>query len=243
MSSDLGPAAALTSRARELWECLAGAGAQFAPAVSAVVSPGARLCPPGWAGIVVLGGAVLATAPDPAAARVLDQALGPRPAAALADAEALSSWLPLAGMLGPAILAYLDPAEFRPQPSAVAAAPTSLDDPGLGQLLQAVSADEVEESGLAEITSPAFVIREHGQVAAAAGYRGWPRDTAQLSVLTAPAARGRGLARGVASAAVAHAIAHGKLPQWRARLPASRRVARALGFRELGFQVSLRLER
>ncbi len=119
MSSDRGPAAALTSQARELWECLAGAGARFAPAVSAVVSPGARLCPPGWAGIVVLGGAVLATAPDPAAARVLDQALGPRPAAALADAEALGRWLPLAGMLGPAVLAYLDPAEFRPPPGAV----------------------------------------------------------------------------------------------------------------------------
>jgi len=60
-------------------------------------------------------------------------------------------------------------------------------------------------------------------------------------VLTAPAARGRGLARAAASAAVAHAIGEGRLPQWRARPEASRRVARALGFRELGSQVSIRL--
>jgi RimJ/RimL family protein N-acetyltransferase len=60
-------------------------------------------------------------------------------------------------------------------------------------------------------------------------------------VLTAAAARGRGLARAAASAAVARAIEEGRLPQWRARPLASRRVARALGFRELGFQVSIRL--
>jgi RimJ/RimL family protein N-acetyltransferase len=60
-------------------------------------------------------------------------------------------------------------------------------------------------------------------------------------VLTATAARDRGLARAAASAAVAHAIKEDRLPQWRARPLASRRVARALGFRELGLQVSIRL--
>ena len=71
--------------------------------------------------------------------------------------------------------------------------------------------------------------------------KGVPRRTAHLSVLTAAAARGRGLARATASAAAAHAIAEGRLPQWRARPEASRRVALALGFRELGSQVSIRL--
>jgi L-amino acid N-acyltransferase YncA len=74
-----------------------------------------------------------------------------------------------------------------------------------------------------------------------AGYRNWPCAIAHLSVLTASASRGRGLARAAASAAVAHAIEEGKLPQWRARAQASRRVARALGFRELGSQASIRL--
>ncbi|MFB8062391.1 GNAT family N-acetyltransferase [Kitasatospora purpeofusca] len=59
---------------------------------------------------------------------------------------------------------------------------------------------------------------------------------AQLGVLTAPAWRGRGLARATGSAAVRHAPAQGLLPQWRARRPASRKVAVALGFSELGSQ-------
>jgi len=92
-----------------------------------------------------------------------------------------------------------------------------------------------------EITSPAFAVREHGQVVAAAGYSDWPCGTAHLSVLTAAAARGRGLARAAASAAVARALEEGKLPQWRARSWESRRIARAVGFRELGSQVSVRL--
>jgi RimJ/RimL family protein N-acetyltransferase len=77
--------------------------------------------------------------------------------------------------------------------------------------------------------------------AAAAGYRDWPPGTAHLSVLTGPWARGRGLAKAAASAAVASALADGRLAQWRARRDASRRVALALGFQELGAQVSFRL--
>ncbi|MDP9793692.1 RimJ/RimL family protein N-acetyltransferase [Catenuloplanes nepalensis] len=60
-------------------------------------------------------------------------------------------------------------------------------------------------------------------------------------MLIAPAERGRGLARAVATAAVADALRSRLLPQWRARPKASRRVARALGFRELGSQLSVRL--
>ena len=66
----------------------------------------------------------------------------------------------------------------------------------------AADAGDVEESGIGEITTPAFAVREHGQIVAAAGYRDWPLSTAHLSVLTASAARGRGLARAAASAAV-----------------------------------------
>ncbi|WP_405753341.1 GNAT family N-acetyltransferase [Streptomyces sp. NBC_00012] len=90
-------------------------------------------------------------------------------------------------------------------------------------------------------TMPGFVVRERGRVLAAAGYRAWPRRTAHIGVLTAPEARGRGLARVTGSAAVAHALAVGLLPQWRARPPASRRVAAALGFEELGSQLSIEI--
>jgi hypothetical protein len=62
--------------------------------------------------------------------------------------------------------------------------------------------------------------------------------------ITAAAARCRRahrayLLRVVTSAVIA--IQAGKLPQWRARPQPSRRVALALGFRELGSQVSIRL--
>jgi RimJ/RimL family protein N-acetyltransferase len=240
VGTDHTPAAALTARARELWECLAGAAAGFTPAMSVAVVPRSYLCPPGWAGIVVLGSAALATAPDHDTARFIEQALSGQPAASLTDTGVLSSRLPAAEILGPASLAYLDPAEFRPQPGDAVTTPVGLDHPGFRQFLLAADTDDVEESGIGEITTPAFAIREHGQVVAAAGYRDWPCGTAHLSVLTASAARGRGLAQAAASAAVAHAIAEGRLPQWRARPQASRRVARALGFRELGAQVSIR---
>ena len=190
---------------------------------------------------MVLGGAALATAPDHDTACFIEQALGGLPAASLTDTGVLASRLPVAEILGPAALAYLDPAEFRPQPGDAVTTPTALDHAGFRQFLLAADPGDVEESGIGKITTPVFAVREHGQVVAAAGYRDWPCGTAHLSVLTAPAARGRGLARAAASAAVAHAIGEGQLPQWRARPLASQRVARALGFRDLGFQVSIRL--
>ncbi len=190
---------------------------------------------------MVIGDAALATAPDHGTARLVEQALSGLPAASLTSAEELSRRLRIAEILGPAALAYLDPADFRPQPGDAITGPLDLDHPGLRQFLMAAGTEDVEESGMQEITSPAFAVHEHGQVVAAAGYRDWPCGTAHLSVLTAAAARGRGLARAAASAAVAHAIEEGRLPQWRARPQESRRIARALGFRELGSQVSIRL--
>ncbi|MFF3212520.1 GNAT family N-acetyltransferase [Streptomyces sp. NPDC002886] len=81
----------------------------------------------------------------------------------------------------------------------------------------------------------------HGRAVAAAGYGTWPGGVAHVGVLTAPGSRGRGLARAAGPAAVAHALDARLLPRWRARTPASRRVATVLGFGELGFQLSVEL--
>ena len=239
MSVDRGAADSLTVRARELWEFLAGTGARFGVPVRVTVAPESQLCSPGWAGIVVIGGAALVTAPNEETAGLIESALGGLAPDAFASGGLLRQRLPIAEIRGPATLAYLDPADFRPR--AAATTPLNLDDPGLQAFLQAAETADLEESGLREITTLAFTVRQHGQVVAAAGYQDWPGGAAQLSVLTAAAARGRGLAQAAASAAVAHAITAGKLPQWRARAEASRRVARTLGFRELGAQVSIRL--
>jgi GNAT superfamily N-acetyltransferase len=225
-----------------VWERLTGATAEFRPALRVAVSPDSRLCPPGWAGIVVIADAVIATAPTEDTAHIVHQALGTLPVAQLTDPGMLSARLQLVELLGPACLAYLDPAEFRPHHDRVAVVQVLPHGEDLRQLVVASDAEDVKESGIAEITSPAFVIRDHGTIICAAGYEDWPGEAAHLSVLTIAAARGRGLARAVASAAVMHAIQLGKLPQWRARREASRRVARALGFRELGSEVGIRVQ-
>jgi RimJ/RimL family protein N-acetyltransferase len=229
----------LTVRVRALWEGLAGVPAEFAPEPSVVVSPRSALGPPGWVDLVVIDGSAIVTAPDTPAARMVQQALGAVPVSSLTDPGVLSGRLVLAEVLGPAALAYLDPADFRPASGPAEA--LGLWDPAVGLFLSEAEAADLAESGLDEVTSPVFALREGDRIVAAAGYRDWPGRVAHLSVLTARDCRGRGLGGGVASAAVAHALGQDRLPQWRARVPASRRIARRLGFRELGFQLCLRL--
>lgn len=234
----------LMARARRLWESLAGVPVSFAPSGGPVVvtAPASALAPPSWVGTVLLGDAAVVTAPTDEMAHEVRRALEGVPARGLTEPALIAGVLPVAEVLGPATLAYLSADTFRPyEPPAVtvtvAALPAAHAE--LLRLLASVSEEDAGECGLDEITSPAFVVREPAGVIAAAGYRDWPGDAAHLCVLTAPHARGRGLARAVASAATAHALAAGRLPQWRARPEASRRVARALGFRELGSQLSV----
>ena len=105
------PAAALAARARELWAHLAGAG--FTGDERVAVSPRSRICPPGWVGVVAIGDDVFATAPDQAAAAVVGQALAGVPGGP-PDIGLLASRLPVAEILGPAVLGYLHAADFRP---------------------------------------------------------------------------------------------------------------------------------
>ncbi|MBK3557424.1 GNAT family N-acetyltransferase [Streptomyces sp. MBT56] len=231
----------LVSRARVLWQELAAApGAAFGtpgrPTV--LVAPDSALAPPSWVGVVAVGDAALITAPTDRAANSVRSGLT---VAALTDPVTVARLLPVADTLGPAVLGYLAPDALRPVGRT--AAPTTCLSPehaSLRALLAEAGPSDAGESGLADVTSPVFVVRDGTEVLAAAGYEHLTRDTAHLCVLTAPDARGRGLARQVAHAATAHALAAGLLPQWRARPPASRRVARALGYREVGRQLSVR---
>ncbi|WP_017586522.1 GNAT family N-acetyltransferase [Nocardiopsis ganjiahuensis] len=227
-----------TARALALWEHLARAGAQGPLTVSAV--PDSLLCPPGWCGIVHLDGTTLATAPTADLADTLRAVLARTRPAEHTDPEVLRDALPATDVLGPATLAYLARDDFRPRP-APGLNRRSAADPAVEALLEKAGPEEAGESGLAELEIPLFTLTEKGAVIAAAGYEVLPEEVAHLCVLTDPEQRGRGLARAVASAAVAHALDQGLLPQWRARPAPSRRVAAALGFRELGAQLSLQL--
>ncbi|BAU83748.1 GCN5-related N-acetyltransferase [Streptomyces laurentii] len=244
MSLDSAPP--LLTRARDVWRQLAAEPVEFGAAgeVAVVASPGSAFCPPGWAGVVVLGGAALVTAPDEETAARIRTAVAALSAERLTDPAAVRAVLPVSEFLGPAALAYVAADGFRP---AVSAGPrvTELDaaHPDVAALAEAAGTEDAGEAALDEIGSPAFVVRSGERVVAAAGYRRWPGAAAHLSVLTAPGSRGLGLARTTASAAVRHALAHDLLPQWRARVPASRAVAAALGFRELGHQLAFRGDR
>ncbi|MDP9848734.1 GNAT superfamily N-acetyltransferase [Streptosporangium lutulentum] len=195
-----------------------------------VVSPESLLCPPGWMGIVRLGGATLATVPEPGMVDRVRHALRQRDPVAV---------LKPAGTLGPAWLSYLDRADFVPVGGEVERLP--VDHPAVRKLIAEVDRAEADEAGLDEITSDAFVVRDAAEVISGCGYRPWSDTAAHLSVLTASHRRGQGYARMAASAAALDALDRGLMPQWRARVDPSRRVARALGFRELGTQLSLRL--
>lgn len=234
-------ASLLRTRAREMWEALAGVPVTFSPNPTVVVAPESRLCPRFWVGIVVIDGAAVVTAPTVGVAQALRTSLVSLPVGALTDPESLHTVLPVAETLGPATLAYLDRADFCPCPARTAVEQVPPDDRALRDLLASVSTEDVDECGLDDITSAAFVVRDGRQVLAAAGYCDWPSEVAHLCVLTAAHARGRGLARQVASAAVSEALDRARLPQWRARPEVSRRVARAIGFRELGTQLSIRV--
>ncbi|MFI2211214.1 GNAT family N-acetyltransferase [Streptomyces sp. NPDC020141] len=235
----------LLAPARALWEGIAGTPVAFPPSgrVRVVVSPESGICPAGWVGAVALGGSAIVTAPDEGAAAVVRDALAGVAAEAVVDEAALRAVLPVTRVLGPAALSYASPEGFRPVRPGAAGAPAVPRLPGghpeLRALERVAGERDAADAALDEITSPAFVVRAHGRTVAAAGYRLWPGRAAHLSVLTAPRERGRGLARLTASAATAHALAAGLLPQWRARVPASRRVAAALGYRELGAQLSV----
>ncbi|WP_228541960.1 GNAT family N-acetyltransferase [Nocardia sp. XZ_19_369] len=164
------------------------------------------------------------------------------PVTEVVNAERLRTVLSVAEVRGPAVLAYSSVELFRPVTvGAKAFERLPPEDAALGEFLSSAGEADRDESGLDEITSSAFVVRSAGAVASAAGYRVWPNRTAHVSVLTASDRRGRGLARVAASAAVEHALGQGLVPQWRARTTESRRVAAALGLRELGAQLSFRL--
>ncbi|MFE7215549.1 GNAT family N-acetyltransferase [Streptomyces sp. NPDC057611] len=233
----------LLARARGLWEDLARVPVSFAPTggVNVVVSPESWMCPVGWVGVMALGGSAIVAVPSESAAVIVRDALAGLPVEAAVDAAAVRAVLPVARVLGPAVLSYVSPEDFRPVAASSTVEQLPGHHPALRSLEKTAGHEDTAEASLDEITSPAFMVRKHGKVVAAAGYQAWPRRTAHISVLTAPAVRGRGLARATGSAAVTHALAAGLLPQWRARPQASRRVAAALGFEELGAQLSIEI--
>ncbi|MFF7457052.1 hypothetical protein [Kitasatospora sp. NPDC008115] len=106
----------LVVRAQGLWRELASAPVAFGAEgdVLVVAAPASRLGPPGWVGVVVLGGAAVVTAPTEEAAARVREALAGVPAGGLADPAVITRTLPIGRVLGPAALAYVSASAFRP---------------------------------------------------------------------------------------------------------------------------------
>lgn len=225
----------LLDRTRTAWCGYARTALEFpATGFTVAVSESSALCPPGWVGVVELGGAGIATVP------VADLAEPVSAALAAHGFDGVAGRLPVRDTLGPATLAFLAPGDFTAPAPGTPVERLPGGDAGLLELFARTDPAELDESGVAGLPE-LWALRRGGRVVAVAGYARWPGEVAHVCVLTADGHRGRGHAQAVSAAAVAAALAAGLLPQWRARPVESRRVARALGFRELGGQLSLQL--
>jgi GNAT superfamily N-acetyltransferase len=196
--------------------------------------------------VVRLGDAGVVSVPAELVAAVREVVGGP--GVDLTDPEAvvelLAGVVPVADVRGPAVLAYADAGCFRPH-EGVGVATVGAGDAGVVGLVAACGGEDADESSITEMTSPVSVVRAGGRVVAACGYEVWGGEVAQVGVLTDPRYRGRGLGTAVAGAAVARAVAAGLVAQWRARpaIVGSRRIARTLGFVDVGWQLAARLGR
>lgn len=158
-----------------------------------MVAPGSRSCPPSWTGIVRIGDTALVTAPSAQAARIVDDAARTMTHEEVVDPACLRAVLPVLDVLGPASLFHLDRDGFLPAHEGTEVGRLPIGDGGLAALLTLAGEEEAAESGLEDISSPAFCLRQGDEVVAAAGYQSWPQSVAHLSVLVAPHCRGRGV--------------------------------------------------
>jgi hypothetical protein len=151
----------LVARARPVWTELAGAPVAFpAAGIAVVTSEKSLLCPPGWAGVVVLGTAGIATVP----ADGVGAALADLPIEVATDAARVRARLAVTDTLGPATLAYLDGPDFTPAGPAAQVERLPAGHGDVRALVASVSAEDAGECGLDEITSAAFVLREGSEV-------------------------------------------------------------------------------
>ena len=151
------------------------------------------------------------------------------PRALLTREGALALGRPIARLVGPARIAYLQRL-LSTAPEAIELG--SAADPSLQRLRAAVTAEEWQHANLDAATPPLFGIAADGEIAAAAGAERLQDAVAHIGVLAHPAFRGRGLARRAVQATAAASQARGLLPQYQtlaANAPALA-IAAALGF-------------
>ena len=116
-------------------------------------------------------------------------------------------------------------------------------DPRLAALAAASDTAEWTEASADEAAPFRYGYAEGDELLSVASLHVWDDTIGQLGVFTRAEARGRGLARAAASAAIMIACDASLVPQWRSRVgnEASARVADRLGFVAIGRQLFVRL--
>lgn len=143
-------------------------------------------------------------------------------------------------VVGQAVLAYTDRYATLPGLREV---PVD-DDPATAvELEKRCPPDDVSEVGLAEFRRIFVTLDDRERPTAGAGYDEWQGILGHLGVLTPPEHRRSGRGTLAAALALNDALDVGLVPQWRARVDnvASRRLARRLGFTEVGAQTTVGL--
>ena len=228
----------LLDRIRQLWATMGGAGVGFEPgAVTIGMADRSSICPPDWVGALRMGDAALIVAPDEARFKQVSAAAAKLAPRQVCDPAFLPVSTSAGRVLGPAELAYLEPARFRPVSGS---AVVEIEPADAAELEAASSEADVNEAKPTAAAMLLAIVDDIG-VAAVCGYEAWRDRIAHMIVLTHPARRGRGLARVVSSAATTRALAAGLIPQWRSRVPASQRIAASLGYERIGNQLSFHI--
>jgi hypothetical protein len=145
-----------------------------------------------------------------------------------------------ARLVGQAVLAFADRyADLE----GLQDAPVSDEAAAAVALEKACPPDDVAEVGLAERERVFVTLDDREQPTAGAGYDEWQGILAHLGVLTPPEQRRSGRGSVAAALALNDALDVGLVPQWRTRTEnvAARRLARRLGFREVGTQTTVAL--
>lgn len=148
-------------------------------------------------------------------------------------------------ILGPCPIAYFPAATLHPDESLPPYRALAVGDAAPVEHLAIDCGPEAWSDGGLELDAhrAVFGCFADNRLVSAASYEIWGDTIAHVGVATAPSHRGRGFAKSVASAATAHALRQGLVPQWRtlASNVASVRVGQAIGYLPLASHFVVRL--
>jgi hypothetical protein len=145
-----------------------------------------------------------------------------------------------ARVVGQAVLGFTDRyAELE----GLEGVPVADEPAAVAALERACPPDDVTEVGLAAMSRVFVTLDDRDHPTAGAGYEEWQGILGHLGVLTPPEQRRSGRGTTAAALALNDALDAGLVPQWRTRVDnvASRRMARRLGFVEVGAQTTVTL--